>query len=114
VFKPFYVHINRGPGKLAYCRLRGATVKVSPADNPRECVVQTTFCSKRDQFCKKMGRSQAEEAPPQVINIRKLARYLATIDYLVTEGLKADPTPLPGESFDDSAQEYFYVFKYMV
>jgi hypothetical protein len=109
-FKPFFVHINRGPGSI-YSKLRGATVYVAPSENPRECQVQITFCSRKDAFCKKTGRSFAQKAPVAVINIRKLATFLAGVDYCVTEGKVADSATSP---FADGSEEFFYVYKYMV
>ena len=112
-FKPFYVHINRGPGKR-YSKLRGATVLVSPAKDKtnRFVTVQVTYCSKRDQFCKKTGRSQAEQAPAEVINVRKLATFLADVDYRVSEGLNAEISA--ASPFNDGSEEFHYVYKYMV
>lgn len=59
----------------------GATVLVTPLQEDPFCVqVQSTFCSKKDLFCRKTGRQQAELAPKEIIALRDLGTYLYNIE----------------------------------
>lgn len=98
------MHINRGPGKLHCGKYRGATIFVSPTDNPREITIQTTFCSKKDAFCRKTGRSFALNEKSITINIRALSDEVGKIEAIV---------------YDDDyhkgwAENFMYLYKYMV
>jgi len=63
----------------------GATVKVvGDTSNVGQVTVQVTRCSKKDVFCKKTGRAEAEKAPTQVLPLRflpkELGRFAARLD----------------------------------
>lgn len=102
-FKPFYVHINHGPGPLPSRWARGATVLVSPdPQDGRSCVVQVAVCSRKDQFNKKIGRGTAELAEEHVINKRQLGHKM--VDLYVLTAPTRQPYP---KGFD-------YLYKYML
>lgn len=99
-FKSFFVHYNRGPGKLPHSQSRGFTAFVEQVDHsPRQCLVQITFCSPKDQFCKKDGRKNAQMSRVECINKRQLPAVLEHAHFLCA-----------GEDSDD----YNYVLKYVV
>ena len=59
----------------------GATVLVTGnTDDPAQVDVQVAFCSRKDAYCKKTGRSTAAKAPIKVVMLRNLPRELARID----------------------------------
>ena len=100
MFKPFYVHCNRGPGKLPNRSPRGFTAKVSPhPTDSRLAVMQGSFCSPRDEFNKKKGRSQADIAVTKDIKLRDVPRMLEAMDQVV---------------HGYSMQSYLYVLKNML
>lgn len=102
-FKPFYVHENSGPGKITGRSPRGFTIKVSPnGDDPRSVVVQGAWCSHKDEFNKKTGRSQADIAESKVINKRKIPHLVATMVNLV----------YASKHFHES--NYYYLYKYVL
>lgn len=107
MFKPFFIHYNR-PVIKSYepCRLRhaprGFTAFITPdKENDRNAMVQVTFCSERDEFTKKEGRSQAVLAEAVSFNKREvpdvLARCAKSCEY-----------------HDMTEQDYMYVLKYLV
>jgi len=102
-FKPFFVHFFKQPGKLGDHESRGVTIKVSPAGDklPHMVQVQLAKCCSKDQFCKKTGRSQAEQAPVQWINKRYLPVFVAK-RYQKLFGV------------DAGVQTFFYLYKYML
>jgi hypothetical protein len=58
----------------------GATVKVvGNTSNVGQVTVQVTRCSKKDVFCKKTGRAEAEKAPTQVLPLRFLPKELGRV-----------------------------------
>jgi len=83
----------------------GATVQVT-GDSERvgQVDVQTTFCSKKDMYCKKTGRSLAVEAPVKVVALRYLPQELARIQLEM-----AKRTKLPFELGD-----YTYSIRYFL
>lgn len=79
-----FFHI-RGPEKL--CRFKAATVFVQgDPDNVGEVSVQVTFCSRKDVFTKRIGRSMAMSAPIQRVPLRNLPFTLAGIEEEVYGG----------------------------
>ena len=84
MFKPFFVHINPfPPGKRSGRGPRGSTIYVSPSKDNRQCQVQATFCSHKDEYNKKTGRAEAMKADIAVINKRDLPRMVAAIEAVV-------------------------------
>jgi hypothetical protein len=99
--RKFYVHHNYGSGHLNSRFARGFTVLVQPdPDNPRNALVQGAWCSPKDNFCKKTGRSQAEKANVLSINKRKVP------DLLVKMSQKT--------YFHVGDGAFDYLFKYML
>lgn len=102
MFKPFYVHLNKGPGKMPNRTPRGFTAKVSPhPDDPRKTIMQGTFCSPKDEFNKKQGRATADKAVTTEINRRDVPRMLAAMAQVCGYEMHTDRT-------------YLYVLKNMV
>lgn len=103
MFKPFYVHENVGPGKLSGRSPRGFTLKVSPdPDNTRHVIAQGTWCSNKDEFCKRVGRANADAAEAKSINKRQLpelAAQMANVVYASNEWHKGS---------------YYYLLNYVV
>lgn len=62
-------------------KYRGATIMVSGnTEYVGQVDVQVSFCSKKDEFDKKIGRREAEKAPIKVVQLRYLPRELARIE----------------------------------
>lgn len=92
MFKPFFVHkffataiamlavkqvfADAGEGPIR----RGFTVHVQPdPNNVRNVIVRVAVCSKKDAFCKRLGRVEALAAEPQIIPARKLDKFLSDL-----------------------------------
>lgn len=104
MFKPFFVHVQTFHRKPYNKHTPvGFTAYVSPNNNPRLCNLQVTFCSPKDQFCKKEGRSQAMQAPVEVVNKRDLPMWVARCNDVLYR--KAEWTP---------SNTYYYLLKYVV
>lgn len=74
----------------------GATVKVTgDPDQVGQVDVQASFCSKKDMFCKKTGRNEAEKAPVKVVPLRYLPQELGRVQLEM-----ARKTKLPFELHD--------------
>lgn len=103
-FKPFFVHFNRPTYKNATSKERhaprGFTAYIMPGEQPREVLVQATFCSSRDEFVKKEGRRLALEAEKAKFNPRDLPKLLASM-----------ARACEGNSYEAA---YLYVLKYVV
>ncbi len=69
--KPFNVHYNpNNPGKLpSWCVRRGFTAHVSEHPDPKRVTLHFAFCSKKDEFNRKVGLSTALAHAP--INVAK-------------------------------------------
>lgn len=77
MFKPFYIHGFNEPGNVSSRFARGFTLYVKPdEENERYVLVQGAWCSPKDQFVKKMGRSQALMADQEHINKRELPDFV--------------------------------------
>lgn len=74
----------------------GATVKVT-GDTERvgQVDVQAAFCSKKDMFCKRIGREEAAKGPTKVVPLRYLPQELGRIQLEM-----AKKTKLPFELHD--------------
>lgn len=58
----------------------GATVLITgDTSDPGFVRVQVAFCSKKDTFCKAVGRDEAFNAPVKVVPLRYLPREMANI-----------------------------------
>ena len=74
-----YFHIRPQGG--AKGKFNGATVQVvGDTEMPAQVDVQVTFCSRKDMFCKKVGRTLASTAPLKVVPLRYLPNELARIE----------------------------------
>lgn len=106
MFKPFYVHINHGPGPLPSKWARGATILVSPIEgDDRNVHMQVTVCSRKDQFCKKTGREEAAKQEKFVVNKRVVPHRVADIGGLTIN------TP---KSTQWNRGVYDYLYRYML
>jgi hypothetical protein len=100
MFNTFYVHKNRGPGKLPNREPRGFTLMVAPHANERLVECRGAFCSPKDQFSKKEGRLRAKWAKAKLIKKRELPHLLYAMD-AVAKG-------------DTTEKDWLYVLKYVV
>jgi hypothetical protein len=103
MFKPFFVHRFREPGKLPNRTPRAFTAMVSPhPTDSNKLEVRGTFCSPKDQFCRKTGRKFAADATPLTINKRELPHLLASLAEVC-------------DFKEDSKQSnWYYTLKYIV
>lgn len=63
---------------------RGCTIKVTgDTEHIGQVDVQVAFCSKKDEFCKRVGRAEADKAPVKVVALRYLPNELAKIEEMV-------------------------------
>jgi hypothetical protein len=103
-FKPFFIHRQRI--KPFSGKHNGFTAYISPnAEDARMCDVQVTYCSRKDQFCKKEGRSFALKAPIKTVNKRDLPTELNRI-HIQLHNWKHSPS-----DFDNS---WHWVLKYVI
>lgn len=104
MFKPFYIHIHRQPGKMSSHFSRGFTVKISPdLTEPHKRVnIQVAFCSSKDQFCKKTGRKEADQKETQLVSKRSLPYNLVKLTNRV------------GGKDWYNENEFFYLYKYVL
>lgn len=74
-----FFHI-RNPKWMDAAHKGGVTVRVvGDTDHVGQVDVQFTECSKKDNFCKKTGRSYAARAPVKVVPLRFLPQELSRI-----------------------------------
>lgn len=118
MFRPFYIHDSRGSGKLTSSSPRGFTAVVEPVeraatealglpgDPSKYCAIRVAFCSNKDQFKKKEGRSFAHAEPAKIINKRALPEFVASL-YCVVH-------PQEVESFQYWSDHYNYLLKYVI
>lgn len=111
-FKPFFIH--RSPqhykGEPANKRPKGFTVFIEPStDDPRCIQVRSTMCFHKDNFSKKQGRIEVMQMKPELMNPRHLDRFLAKKTMKLQSRYKATPA-----NIIQWAEQYQYVFKYMV
>lgn len=103
MFKSFNVHLHRRTTKYhKQPPVNGITFHISPSPDHHKVFVSYAVCSKKDQYCKKVGASVAKFADNVIeINKRNLPKHLATI------AREAGATLL-----HESA--YYYLWKYVV
>lgn len=105
MFKSFYVHEQNLQRNRNKHNPRGFTVKVSPdPDNSRNCIIQGTWCSGKDQFIKSEGRKYAEAAEKVIINKRDLPNWLARMYEEI----------IPVDKYPQRERVYYYLLKYVV
>ena len=68
-----YFHLRNGDRGGATVRVVGDTERVGQVD------VQVVFVSKKDAYCKRTGRIEAEKKPVKVLPLRYLPQELARI-----------------------------------
>lgn len=99
--KPFFVHRHAAPGKRRASVPRGFTAYVRTAHEPHKVAMQVSFCSAKDQFCKKTGREIALTTKPEIFNAREVPKILALL-------CKACDLPQQQE------QDWYYIYKFML
>ena len=103
MFKPFYIHEHHQPGKLTGRTPRGFTLKVSPDPlDHHNIIVSGAWCSNKDEFNKKTGRSQADIAEQKTINKRTLPGLVAQMQNV----MHGYPNHLPRDNY--------YLLKYVI
>jgi hypothetical protein len=102
-FKPFYIHEQVAAGGT---NKRGFTAYIAPGKKKRECHIQISMCSTKDQFCKKTGREEAHKAVVLTCNPRQIAKVLSEAYVFCVYGA--------AQNADWAEHRYFYVYKYMI
>jgi len=103
MFKPFFVHEHRAPGKLSNRGPRGFTIFVGPDQHIKgNILVSATWCSPKDQFVKRIGREKAVEAFPVSMKATALPLYIANCHNTVWNCSYNQP------------EQFFYLFKRML
>ena len=104
MFKPFFIHEHREPGKVPSGTTRGFTAKITPdrIDPAKKCFIQVAFCSAKDQFNKKIGRETAEKKEQHFIDKKLVPIFLSVYCGKVW----------PNEDIHKS--EFYYVYRYML
>ena len=111
--KPFFIHYNRNKrrddaGWLKHIP-RGFTAFIQEHQtDPHSVRVQVSFCSYKDEFSKKQGRTEAELANTEIVNKRSLPKLLQSCNLACH---------LPRHSLDKAELDgtsYNYVLKYML
>lgn len=74
-----YFHIRPETGSKG--KFNGATVLVvGDTEMPAQVDVQVAHCSRKDMFCKAIGRQLANKAPLKIVPLRYLPNELARIE----------------------------------
>lgn len=74
-----YFHIRPTAGSKG--KFNGATVLViGDTEMPAQVDVQVVFCSRKDMYCKKIGRDRANKAALKIVPLRYLPNELARIE----------------------------------
>lgn len=74
-----YFHIRPTAGSKG--KFNGATVLVvGDTEMPAQVDIQVAFCSRKDMYCKKIGRDLANKAPLKIVPLRYLPNELARIE----------------------------------
>lgn len=106
MFKPFFVHFNRPVSKADSSRLRhsprGFTAYIQPSALERHVQVQVAWCSAKDEFVKKDGRSYATQADIVAFNPREIPKLMA----------QCTNTCWAEEVYEE--RDYLYLLKYIV
>jgi len=103
MFKPFFVHEHKQPGKMSNRGPRGFTVFVGPDQHIKgNVLVATAWCSPKDQFVKKVGREQAANSYPISMKAHMLPKHVSECQRTLY------PEMLSGE------HQFFYLFKRML
>jgi len=103
MFKPFFVHEHKQPGKMSNRGPRGFTVFVGPDPHVRgNILVSAAWCSPKDQFVKRLGREQARNAFPVSMKATTLPKYISECFNTLWEG------PCYNE------HSFYYLFKRML
>ena len=107
--KPFYVHINPyKPGPIRGRKPRGATILISQGTQPQEVNMRVALCSKKDPFCKAVGRTEAAKAEVHTMNKREVPFYIGMVAMLV-DGL--DPKIADQNTLHRRGHRYDYLLK---
>lgn len=102
-FKPFFIH-RQCPHYVSGNKYKAFTAYIQPGATGREVLVSLTYCSKKDEFRKSVGRSITKQLTPTPINSRHLNLHLA----------QAEGTLRGYKDSIFTGQSYDWVFKYLV
>lgn len=98
--KAFYVHHQvRYFGRAR----NGFTALIHPTENSRTVLFSVTYCSKKDAFCKKTGRSSVAQLIPTEVNKRDVPQLLAKAQAICE-----------GHSFYNGDLSWQYIYRYML
>lgn len=107
--KSFNIHYFSTSPKPRFSR--GFTAVISPNDN-KTVRVQTSFCHRKDQFCKKTGAATAKKTEGILVKKHELPRYLGEL------AVRVDFGPYDEEAMGDDLpyyeRSYHYVWRNML
>jgi hypothetical protein len=106
MFKPFFYHYNRGPGKLSNREPRGFTAHFKPMDmSQRHVWMSVAWCSPKDEFNKKVGRETAMNKDYKLVPIREVPGLLAGAENICRNN----------NVFDHVEEKFFYwIYRYFL
>lgn len=107
MFKPFFFHYNKAPGKLPNKVPRGFTVHFKPSDvSQRHVWMSVAWCNPKDEFNKKIGRETALQKDYKLVLIRMVPGLIVGC----VDTCNADlPWHLEGQE-----PNYYWIYKYFL
>lgn len=103
MFKGFFVHLNRGPGKLPNRNPRGATIYVEPDTQVKgNILVYTAWCSPKDEYNKAVGRERSINTFPVSMEPKLLPVHVANCHRNVWSSVHAHES------------DFYYLYKRML
>lgn len=73
-FKPFYIHKQTRLKETG--KFRGFSAYIEPSEDHRKVLIKITYCSRKDEFCRKKGREALAQMESKEINSRTLPAAL--------------------------------------
>lgn len=102
-FKPFYIHKQT---HVAHGKYKGFSAYIEPAEDQRKVLIKITYCSKKDEFCKRKAREQLARMESKEINSRAIVRELDKAWYTCLDAA----LPTYGEQWSG----FNYVMRYVI
>lgn len=101
-----YIHKQTPGGKK-----NGFSVLLSPAENPNEVGVSVTFCSAKDQFCKRTAREELRSIIPTPVPVLEVPKALSEcLAYACGTPLEKYPPPVQRTY----SNQWAWVWKYFL
>ena len=104
--KDFFIHKNKGPGKMPNRAPRGFTAHVCEDHIEHNKVkLSIAFCSPKDEFNKKLGRENAIAKEHKVVKKRDIPYLIAAAWAICLEDEQNMPYYV---------RNYYYLYKFML